>query len=259
MIKELQCALRDAVNSAIPVKDLAIAFSGGVDSTLLSIICRDLGKNVTLLTVGFTGSHDISFSKEIASKIDMTHRLVELEPRTFQVDLEHVQKTVTCGNTSHIENCIAYYYIAKTARSHDLDMVATANGFDELFCGYDGYRAVYAKGEPAIFEYMDSKIKNELLLVQEISAIAAEFSVQVRQPFLSGKFVDFAKNKIPLNQKIRGKNDMMRKHILRQAAISMGVPTDSALKPKKALQYGSQIHKNYKKLSAITKKEKMRN
>jgi asparagine synthase (glutamine-hydrolysing) len=40
---------------------------------------------------------------------------------------------------------------------------------------------------------------------------------------------------------------MMRKHVLRKAALSIGVPEESALKPKKALQYGSLIHKNYKK------------
>jgi asparagine synthase (glutamine-hydrolysing) len=40
---------------------------------------------------------------------------------------------------------------------------------------------------------------------------------------------------------------MTRKHILRQVALSVGVPEESAMKPKKALQYGSLIHKYFKK------------
>ena len=244
--QELERALHDAVRAVLPEKNVAVAFSGGVDSTLLSVICRDLGKQVTLVTVGFPGSHDISFSKEVASKIGLPHKVVELDRLDFKKDLAHVLQTVTCGNTSHVENCIAYYYIAQAAGKLGLSVVASANGCDELFCGYNGYRVVYDKGEPAIMEYMESKIKNELVLVQEISAVAAEFSVQVRQPFLSDGFVEFAKKKVPVDQKIRGANDMTRKHVLRQAALSLGVPEESALKPKKALQYGSLIHKNYK-------------
>jgi len=41
---------------------------------------------------------------------------------------------------------------------------------------------------------------------------------------------------------------MVRKHILRKVALEIGVPEESAMKPKKALQYGSSIHKNFKKV-----------
>ena len=76
--------------------------------------------------------------------------------------------------------------------------------------------------------------------------MAEQFGVLVKQPFLSHKFVEFAKT-IPIDQKIKGSYDMTRKHLLRQVALSIGVPTESAMKPKKALQYGSLIHKYFKK------------
>jgi asparagine synthase (glutamine-hydrolysing) len=244
-MQELKAALYDAVEKSLPEKQVAVAFSGGVDSTLLAVICRDLGKQVTLVTVGFPGSHDISFSKQIAKELALEQKTVELAARDFQRDLAHVLKTVTCGNTSHVENCIAYYYIAQAARKAGLSVVASANGCDELFCGYNGYRAACEKGASAVLELMESKLENERVLVQEISAVVAEFSVEVCQPFLSDRFVEFAKM-IPVGQKIRGPDDMMRKHVLRETAILIGVPEESAMKPKKALQYGSQIHKHYK-------------
>jgi asparagine synthase (glutamine-hydrolysing) len=240
-------ALYGAVMKTVPETKVAVAFSGGVDSSLLARVCSDLGKNVTLVTVGFAGSHDIGFSKKIASILGLTHRIVELDSAGFEQDLARVRKTIACNNTSHIENCIAYMNIARAASAKGMNLVLSANGCDELFCGYNGYRTVYDKGEDAIVKFMEEKISNELVLVKEISQVAQDHGVQVRQPFLWPAFVEFAKT-IPLYHKIRGADDMMRKHILRQVALVVGVPEESAMKPKKALQYGSSIHKNFKKL-----------
>jgi asparagine synthase (glutamine-hydrolysing) len=92
---------------------------------------------------------------------------------------------------------------------------------------------------------MDERIANERLLIKEIDKITTEFGVITKQPFLSQKFINFAKS-ISIEQKITSTDDFMRKHILRKLALSLGVPRESAMKPKKALQYGSLIHKNFK-------------
>jgi asparagine synthase (glutamine-hydrolysing) len=231
----------------VPENAVAVAFSGGVDSTLLAKICADLGKQVTLVTVGFPGSHDIEFSQKIARMLEMRQKIVEICSGDFAADLAHVRRVVPeCSNTSHIENCVAYLYIARAARAAGLSTVLSANGCDELFCGYNGYRAAFEEaGEPAIMTLMGDKIANELVLVQEMARVAGEFGVRVAQPFLSPSFVEFARA-IPIDQKIKGADDLVRKHVLRQAALLVGVPAESANKPKKALQYGSLIHKNFK-------------
>ena len=244
-LAELKCALYSAVES-VHEKAVAVAFSGGVDSSLLARICKDSGKQVTLVTVGFDGSHDIVFSRKIAKLLGMPQQVLTLKEPDFARDLVHVRDKVGCNNTSHIENCIAYFYIAGAAKKAGLQTVLSANGCDELFCGYNGYRQVYNKGPDAIAKFMEEKIANEIALMQEISVIADEFGVQVKQPFLSRPFIEFAKT-VPLDQKIRCPDDLMRKHILRQVALMMGVPEESATKPKKALQYGSLIHKHFKK------------
>lgn len=245
-MSDLKHALYDAVSENVPEAKIAVAFSGGVDSSLLAKICQDLGKQVVLVTVGFPGSHDIMFAKGIASKMGMEYEALEIDYGDFQENLHHIRRTIKCKNTSHIENCIAYFYICKLAKENDLDIVLSANGCDELFCGYDGYRRAYRDGEAAIMKLMDEKIANEFALIAEIAAVANQFGVTVRQPFLSSKFIEFAKT-IPVNEKIKGSDDMTRKHILRQIALSINVPQESATKRKKALQYGSSIHKYFKK------------
>ena len=46
-----------------------MAFSGGVDSSLLATICKDAGYKVTLLTVGFDGSHDVEFASKVSKEM----------------------------------------------------------------------------------------------------------------------------------------------------------------------------------------------
>ena len=244
----LRNALYDAVSgdtSEIP--RVAVAFSGGIDSSLLAAICHHLKKQVTLITIGFSGSHDINFSKSVASKMVMDHIVHEIDYDDFQENLQRIRQAINCENTSHIENCIAFFYICRTAKQNHLSVVLSANGCDELFCGYDRYRSAYSHGgESEINMLMEYNIANEFALVKEIQIVAAQLGVQVIQPFLSPQFIQFAKT-IPINQKINGSDDLIRKHILRQIAVAIGVPIESAMKPKKALQYGSSIHKCYRK------------
>jgi asparagine synthase (glutamine-hydrolysing) len=247
-LHDLKKALYEAVFENIPESKIGVAFSGGIDSSLLAKICRDLDKQVTLLTVGFPGSHDIRFAKDIALKMGMEHKALEIDYGDFLENLRRVRQAIRCENTSHIENCIAYFYVCKLAKQISLDIVLSANGCDELFCGYDEYRRAYSGGEAAIMKLMGEKIANEFTLMAEIAAVAGQFGVTVKQPFLSREFIEFAKT-IPVNEKIKGPDDMTRKHVLRQAALSIGVPEESAMKPKKALQYGSSIHKYFKKAS----------
>ena len=98
---------------------------------------------------------------------------------------------------------------------------------------------------------MDEKLKNEKNMMIAINAVTAEFNVKILQPLLDSNFITYAKN-IPISEKINGPDDMKRKHIIRKLAVNCGVPEISAYKQKKALQYGSQIHKSLLKSRKIS-------
>src|SRR3972149_1722659 len=238
LLEELQNAIKETLSE----KKIAVAFSGGVDSTLLAKICSDLGYQVTLLTIGFAGSHDILFSKKVNEIMKLPHKILEIDQTTFHKVSSKIKDKINTDNLSWNENCIAFYYVSKLAQSLHLSTVITANGIDELFCGYNAYRDAIKEGKQIVQELMDSKIENELKMMKAVNEVSSEFGVKILQPFLSERFIKFSK-KIPLNYKIKDSEDLLRKHIIRKIATDSGVPEISANKRKKALQYGSLIHK----------------
>ncbi len=234
---------------------VVIAFSGGVDSSLLAKICKDLDKQVHLVTIGFANSHDIVFSKYISNSLSLStnHIAHEIKEKDISDDIKFVKSKLACNVLSHIENCIAFYRISKIIKYYELGhSFLTANGFDELFCGYDRYRSYYQNGEESVTTYMEEKLANEDHMMREISNVISELKISSYQPFLSRSFIKYAKT-IPLEYKIKGQDDLLRKHILREAAIRIGVPKEAAMHPKKAIQYGSLIHKYLSKNKSILK------
>lgn len=246
-IQALREAMIRSINDTVGSKKIGIAFSGGVDSTLLAKLCCDAGFDVTLLTVGFEISHDMDFSKKIASMLGLKHITHVISQESFQVIAKQIWLEIKNGSLSWIENGIAFYYISHLAAENKIMTVLTSNGIDELFCGYNAYREVFEQGDEAVMSLMAVKLENELKMMKCINTILFNVGVRILQPFLSDFFIQFAKT-IPVSEKILGKDDLARKHIIRKLAVSTGVPTESALKRKKALQYGSLIHKNLMKI-----------
>ena len=239
MIKSIQKVVVD--------KKIGVSFSGGVDSSLLAKICNDLGYEITLLTIGFEDSHDVKHSKEIAKMFGYNHKIGKISPKTFPELSKKINKIIKTDNLSWNENCIAFYHVAKLAKRYGITKVLTANGIDELFCGYNAYRDAIKHGSDSVMNMMESKIENELNMMKAVNTISSEFDVKILQPFLSKEFVNYAK-KIPIEEKIHGPDDLMRKHIVRDLALKIEVPKEAAFKRKKALQYGSLIHKALMKI-----------
>jgi asparagine synthase (glutamine-hydrolysing) len=234
--------IQSAITQTIPSKKIGIAFSGGVDSTLIAKLCHTMNYDVTLLTIGFADSHDIKFANQVNEFLKLPHHILEINPAKFDSISKKIHTTINTDNLSWNENSIAFYHVSKLAQSLGLDVVVTANGIDELFCGYNGYRDAIKQGNDAVITLMDTKLDNEIKMMKVINKVCSEFGVKIVQPLLSEDFIKYAKT-IPIDQKIIDENDLQRKHIIRKLALQVGVPELSANARKKALQYGSMIHK----------------
>jgi asparagine synthase (glutamine-hydrolysing) len=239
-LDELLGKIISAISQAVPEEKIGVAFSGGVDSTTMAKICSDMKHYVTLLTIGFAGSHDIAFSKQVNEFLKLPHKISEIDPNEFDEISAKVKSTIKTDNLSWNENCIAFYHVARLAKRFGLNVVVTANGIDELFCGYNAYRDAIREGK--VMELMETKLQNERDMMKAVNLVCSEFGVRIVQPLLSDDFINYAKS-IPISDKITDENDLIRKHIIRKLALQVGVPEISANARKKALQYGSMIHK----------------
>jgi len=242
MNKQLLTEIQNAIKSTVSEKKIGVAFSGGVDSTLIAKLLNDMDYDVNLLTVGFHEAHDINFALEVNQILDYHHDILEIDMITFKEVSSKIHDIIKTDNLSWNENSIAFYYVSKLAQEHGLKTVVTANGIDELFCGYNSYRDAIGIGENKVIEMMNSKLENEKQMMVAVNNVCSEFGVKIIQPLLSSSFIEYAK-KIPISEKIHDPDDLIRKHVIRSLAIDCNVPEISAHKQKKALQYGSQIHK----------------
>lgn len=238
LLKQIQNAIKETVLE----KKIGVAFSGGVDSSLTAKICSDLGYQVILLTIGFEGSHDILYSKKINEFLKLPHQILEIDTKNFKEISKKISQKINTDNLSWNENCIAFYYVSKLAKKMNLNSVVTANGIDELFCGYNAYRDAIKNGEQKVQELMNLKLDNELKMMKAVNQISSEFGIKIIQPFLLEIFINYAK-KLPVSQKIKNSDDLIRKQIIRKLAYDVGLPEVCANQRKKALQYGSLIHK----------------
>jgi len=231
-----------AIKTTVLDNSVGVAFSGGVDSTLIAKLLSDHGYDIHLLTIGFQDSHDINFAKEVNEILKFKHDILEIEPESFQKISEDVYDIIKTDNLSWNENSIAFYYVSKLAKNLEISTVVTANGIDELFCGYNAYREAIGIGVDEVMDVMNKKLDNEKKMMIAVNNVTSKFGVKILQPLLNDDFISYAKT-IHISEKITSPDDLQRKHAIRKLALTCGVPEISANKQKKALQYGSKIHK----------------
>ena len=247
--RKLKEKLFEVVSKYSTKKRTAIAFSGGVDSTTLATICKNLHLDIVLLTIGFPDSPDVTHSRNIASKIGLNHYVKELDIYRLEDDLKRVYELIRSKSPMELELGLTVLYSCEACHDVGVDIMMTAQGLDELFCGYERYIQVYReKGKDAILDEMMNQVDKALYHKKQHDLIASALGIRKVDPFLDSDFIRFAME-IPVEFKIYGPDDELRKRILREVALELEVPEEAALKPKKAIQYGSRIHREFERIA----------
>ncbi|MFH0875166.1 MAG: asparagine synthase-related protein [archaeon] len=238
--------LIDAVKKRVPDKKFGIMFSGGVDSTLLSFICKKLGYDFTCYSVGLDSSEDLKSAIAASSEIgfNLKHKvysLIEAEliiKKTAKVLGKNYSNVVNVG-VGAVE--VACLELAKNDKIIDF---FGGLGSEEIFAGYERHEK-----SDNINEECWSGLLNmwERDMVRD-NLISSEYNVIFCTPFLDYDLIKFAMQ-IPDKYKIVGDS---KKQILREAAIAYGLPEKYAMRPKKAAQYGSSFDKALLKIAKMS-------
>lgn len=236
-------ALLNAIERAVKKRTYdpcAIAFSGGLDSSLITAFCP----GAELYSVGMKGSHDIIQTKKAASLLGFDDKLHlhELTTEEVESELPFVVRAIESSDPSKVSIAMPLYFASKDAGSNGIRVMLSGQGADELFAGYRRYESMNPEElEKALRNDLDNIAANNL---ERDDAATMANAVELRVPYLDRDVVELALRIAP-ELKVRAG---VRKYILRLASEKL-LPRELAWKEKKAAQYSSGIYSALEKLA----------
>ena len=219
-------------------RKVAVAFSGGLDSSMLARCARNHA-GVVACTAFAKNSMDSTRARESAEALGVELVTTELTEKNVDGALAIIDLPFTPTLMDRSLWCL-YSMVSRAAHDSGARVLLLGQLADELFGGYAKYaEALKVKGEDAAESMMSADIHEYpgRGRVRDVGACARW--VEPRFPFESKELVDLATS-LPMSIKIRGG---VRKAVLRRAAAILGVPEGEAEAAKKAAQYSSGVQK----------------
>jgi len=209
----------DSINGRI-----AVAFSGGVDSSLVSWLLRK--KDPLLITVGSENSSDVIRAKESARVLGLNHIVVNLE------EISAAVRAVSEFSKTIMDYSLAAGFLLASRKAAEMGAkwMVTGQMADELFGGYSRYRKLRENeiNSALISDFLNANLQRDALAILN-GGTTPVF------PYASRPFANLALG-LPPSYKID-------KSGLRMIASMAGMPDELVNSKKKAFQYGSGIQK----------------
>ena len=230
--------LADAILKAISLRsDTGItALSGGVDSALVAVLARR-----PCVVVGMKGCHDIKKAQEVAQETGLSLHVRTVTGEEIEEALPRVIRIVGDPNPVDIAIATTLYFVAETAKDLGHTRILTGQGADEVFGGYARYLETPPDRLADLFAADFATLSRQGNRDQRI---AASFGRYLSMPYLDFRVVTAAGN-IPPGERVK---DGIRKKPLREVA-EIYLPKDIAYMDKKAMQYGTGIWKEIKRIA----------
>lgn len=228
---ELEDSIVSAVRRMSEGRDVAVAFSGGLDSGLVAGLAARYARSVHLYTCGTANAYDVVAADELSKRLGLPWTHVKLTTGNIgQLIVELMSATgVTDPFTVSYE-----LQLFSVCRECPEDVVLTGQGADEYFMGC----AKYVGRTPDAYDSLVRAGKDRL---REVSipcelAIASHFSKDLCYPYMDPEVVARAEALDP--EELLPRDMDSRKAVLKEVARDLGF--DCLLdRRKKSSQYGS--------------------
>jgi asparagine synthase (glutamine-hydrolysing) len=232
----MEMPLEEAIITAVRLRsDEGItALSGGVDSALVAHLARR-----ECVTVGLAGSHDLRQARHAASLLGLNLTSVTITPQEIEEAFPAVLRAIPKKDPMNAGIALTLYFVARYAGEQGHRRIITGQGADEIFGGY--FRHTRSRTLGADLEQDFAGLEDQAARDQSVAAL---FGTYLSMPYLDCRVVRAARA-IPPEEKVQGE---LRKIPLRKVA-EHHIPLEIALYGKKAMQYGSGVHKELVRLA----------
>jgi asparagine synthase (glutamine-hydrolysing) len=219
-------------------KRVAVAFSGGLDSSIVAK-CAAGRAEVVACTAYSNGAGDQVRAREAASALGLDLVVTELTKENVAEALRRIDLPFVPTLMDRSLWCL-YSMVARSASEAGTRVILLGQLADELFGGYAKYgEALRTSGSDAASSMMETDVREYAHRGRVRDVAACGRWVEPRFPFEAKGMVDLAMG-MPMEFKIRGG---VRKAVLRRAAAILEVPAAQAEAGKKAAQYSSGVQK----------------
>ncbi len=249
--KELsRLLMQSLIENISDVSDIALAYSGGLDSGLLAATLKLMKKSPRLLHItareGAGLDHAVQTAKELGLELVTWH---VTESEVAKAIPEVLFRTERPAPTQ-LAIALSSYFVSRLAARVNLPVLLVGQGADELFGGYRRYLSILEKeGKSAAA----NALRNDVLACHQLNyerdeQATAGTHVEIRLPFADSQLIDFSLS-LPVEHKISLVEGGERKIILRKVAEMHKAPPSICHSPKKAIQYSTGIDSLIKRLA----------
>ena len=244
-IEQLANAIIESVRDSIHAngkEKTGVMFSGGLDSTALACAAKKFCAPI-LFTFGTEGCEDLETARKVASQLGLElNEKVLTEKEVFEGASEF--RKVFGDDLLAVELAFSISVVCAMARDAGVKTLLNGAGAEELFAGYHRHVLHFRQGKnlrKLLDEELASLPKRDIARAELVSK---KFGVKIVCPLMDARVVSAARAFAPEeNIQISDKGEIAKKIVLRDAAKLFGVPELARLRPKKAMQYGSGVHK----------------
>jgi asparagine synthase (glutamine-hydrolysing) len=231
-------------------REVAVAFSGGLDSSVVAFLAKKCQVDVRLIHVSLENQAETEAAKKAADALNLPLQVYLFREADVEKVVARVVELIEEPDPVKTSIGVPFYWTAEKAADAGCKVLLAGQGADELFGGYQRYVNEYLlHGEEAVRKTMfDDVVRVHKSNLERDVKICRFHDVELRLPFASYQLAEFALA-LPTKLKIERDADSLRKLVLRKAAENMGLPASIVEKPKKAVQYSTGINRALKRLA----------
>ncbi|MEM2935724.1 MAG: asparagine synthase-related protein [Candidatus Bathyarchaeia archaeon] len=242
--------LKSVRGRTVDIDGVAVAFSGGLDSSLIAALAKICGVDAHLISVSMEGQPDIQFTGAAAEALGLPLQLQTYTVKDVEKVLPRVLWLIEEPSLMKAAIAIPLYWAAEIAARLGYRVLLAGQGGDELFGGYHRYLQVYRQGG---VEAVQTALYRDVIASHETNfqrdyPVCAFHGVELRLPFTDLELVRFSLG-LPVNLKIISEEDRLRKRALRRVAQLLGLSEFIFNRPKRAVQYATGVDKALRRLA----------